>query len=161
MTDAVGAYSGNPQHTTTTAYNDWGRMSEVTDQLGATKYLYNNLGRKTEMIQPDPANGSADGKGPTTYYGYDADGNLKYNRSAGEHHVGGGHHVLLLQHAGSAGLHHRRVRGQLARILVGKRRPRPGSRLFLGRRQHPHNLRTRWATLRAPRTKWPHDRLRL
>ena len=30
------------------------------------------------MIQPDPANGSADGKGPTTYYGYDADGNLKY-----------------------------------------------------------------------------------
>ena len=79
VTDAVGAYSGDPQHTTTTAYDDWGRMSEVTDQLGrATEYLYDNLGRKTEMIQPDPANGSADGKGPTTYYGYDADGNLKY-----------------------------------------------------------------------------------
>ena len=60
----------------------WATCSTVTDQLGrATEYLYDNLGRKIETITPDPTTGvtnTTDSQCPTTYYGYDANGNLKY-----------------------------------------------------------------------------------
>ena len=82
VTDALGAYSGDPQHTTTTTYDQWGRVSAVTDQLGrTTDYVCDNLGRKIEEIDPDPTTGVVsqnDSQCPKTYYGYDADGNLKY-----------------------------------------------------------------------------------
>ena len=49
----------------------------MTDPLGrTTEYLYDNLGRKVEEIDPDPANGADDTGSPRTYYGYDANGNL-------------------------------------------------------------------------------------
>ena len=78
-TDALGAYAGDPQHTTTTAYDQLGRVLTVTDTLGrVTTYQYDNLGRKTAVFQPDPSTGQKTSNSPTTYYGYDADGNLFY-----------------------------------------------------------------------------------
>jgi YD repeat-containing protein len=84
VTDALGAYVGDPQHTTTTTYDELRDVSAVTDPLGrTTAYLYDNLHRKIEEIDP-AASVTPDGGGtpvsvsPTTYYGYDADGNLKY-----------------------------------------------------------------------------------
>ena len=57
-------------------------MLTTTDQLGrTTTYQYDNLGRKTATILPDPATGKQSANGPTTYYGYDLDGNLKYTTS--------------------------------------------------------------------------------
>ena len=82
VTDALGAYEGDPQHTTTTTYDALGNVLTVTDQLGrTTEYVYDNLGRKVEAIAPDPTTGQAsttDSACPTTYYGYDANGNVKY-----------------------------------------------------------------------------------
>jgi YD repeat-containing protein len=85
VTDALGFYSGDPFHTTVTTYNALGQISKVTDPLGrATSYLYDILGRRTEMIQPDPDDNTSIGgtngplTSPITYYGYDANGNLKF-----------------------------------------------------------------------------------
>ena len=68
---------------TKTAYDAYGNVAEVIDPLlRSTEYVYDNLGRKIEEI--DPAAQSVNDSGtlvtmsPTTYYGYDEDGNLKY-----------------------------------------------------------------------------------
>ena len=57
----------------------------MTDQLlQTTQYVFDNLSRKIETIAPDPDDYTAEGgtngplAAPTTYYGYDANGNLKY-----------------------------------------------------------------------------------
>ena len=53
VTDALGWEAGNAQHTTTTTYTELGEVSTVTDPLGnVTTYLYDDLGRKTEEIDP-------------------------------------------------------------------------------------------------------------
>ena len=77
-TDALG-------NTTTTAYDPWNNVVAVTDPLGrTTQYVYNNQGEKIEQIAPDPddytATGGTNGTlvSPTTYYGFDAAGNLSY-----------------------------------------------------------------------------------
>ena len=76
VTDAMG-------NTTTTTYDPLGQVSSVTDPLGrTTTYQYDNLGRKTAEIDPAALttldNGTQAVISPTTYYGYDADGNLEY-----------------------------------------------------------------------------------
>ncbi len=67
-------------NTKTTSYDELGDVTMVTDPLGySTEYLYDNLGRKIEEIEPDPVTGAAsptDASCPKTYYGYDLDGNL-------------------------------------------------------------------------------------
>ena len=76
--DAVG-------NVTTTAYDPWNNVTAVTDPLGRrSQYLYDNLGRKITQVAPDPDDytltGGTNGSlaAPTTYYGYDPNGNLKY-----------------------------------------------------------------------------------
>jgi YD repeat-containing protein len=55
----------------------------MTDQLQRTSQIvYDNLGRKTETIDPDPATGQADGAGPKMFFAYDLDGNLRYTTDA-------------------------------------------------------------------------------
>lgn len=79
VTDALGAFPGDPQHTITTTYDILGQVLTTTDQLGrVTTYQYDNLGRKIAVYAPDPTTGQDTANSPTTYYGYDADGNLKY-----------------------------------------------------------------------------------
>lgn len=85
VTDALGAFAGDPQHTTTTTYTELGQVWEATDPLvRTTTYQYDNLGRKTAEIDPpitmtlDNGSTSSQPTSPTTYYGYDADGNLKW-----------------------------------------------------------------------------------
>jgi RHS repeat-associated protein len=89
VTDAMGTSAGDPNHTVTTTYDQLGRVIAVTDQLGrVTQYVYDNLGRKIETIAPDPddyrASGGTDGSltSAVTYFGYDANGNLKYVTSS-------------------------------------------------------------------------------
>jgi uncharacterized delta-60 repeat protein/RHS repeat-associated protein len=77
VTDALGSGLGDPAHTTTTAYNLMGNVVSVTDPLGrTTSYVYDNLGRKIEEIDPDPSTGSDDSGSPKTFWGYDANGNV-------------------------------------------------------------------------------------
>ena len=58
VTDALGWEAGDQQHTTTTTYTALGQVFTVTDPLGrTTEYLYDNLGRKVEEIDPDPTTG--------------------------------------------------------------------------------------------------------
>jgi YD repeat-containing protein len=82
-TDAAGLFADDPQHRATTVYDSLGNVTSVTDQLGhQTQYIYDNLGRKIRTIEPQ-VSVSANGvdfqtTSPTTYYGYDANGNLKY-----------------------------------------------------------------------------------
>jgi RHS repeat-associated protein len=71
--------------TTTTTYDPLGRVSTVTDPLGrTTQYVYDDLGRKTAEVDPaaittlDNGTQSSSPISPTTYFGYDAVGNLKY-----------------------------------------------------------------------------------
>ncbi len=74
QTDALGAFSGDAQHTTTTEYDLAGRIISVTDPLGRrTDFAYDNLGRKIREVGPDAGQGR-----PTTHFGYDATGNLRY-----------------------------------------------------------------------------------
>ena len=74
VTDALGIGAGDPLHTTRTEYDLAGRVTAVTDQLGRrTDYVYDNLGRKRAMLAPDFGAGR-----PTTSFGYDAAGNLRY-----------------------------------------------------------------------------------
>ena len=78
VTDALGWCAGDPQHTTTTVYDQRGRVASVTDPLGRTvDYTYDNLGRETVERLPEPTPQAPQGR-PTTYFGYDAVGNLKY-----------------------------------------------------------------------------------
>ena len=83
VTDAMASFSGDRWNTSVTAYDVLGRVISQTDQLGrVTQLVYDNLGRKIEVIQPDPddltsiglQNGSQ--TSPTTYFSYDANGNL-------------------------------------------------------------------------------------
>jgi RHS repeat-associated protein len=84
-TDALGSGAGDPLHTMVTAYDQLGRIVSVMDQLyRTTQFIYDNLGRRIEQIDPDPDDFSAAGgsDGPLVsaheFYGYDANGNLKY-----------------------------------------------------------------------------------
>ena len=55
--DLAPAYSLGDNSTRTT-YNALGDVASTEDQMGRTTvYVYDNLGRKTDMIQPDPATG--------------------------------------------------------------------------------------------------------
>ena len=66
-----------PADSVATVYDAVGDVLSVTNALGnKTQYVYDNLGRKIEQIDPNPT-GGGDGAGPTTYYGYDADGKLQ------------------------------------------------------------------------------------
>ena len=47
VTDALGSFSGDPQHTTVTRYDCLGNVAAVTDPLGhVTQYYYDNLNRQ-------------------------------------------------------------------------------------------------------------------
>ncbi len=47
VTDALGAFMGDPQYTNVTTYDELGDVSTVTDPLGRViAYQYDNLGRK-------------------------------------------------------------------------------------------------------------------
>ena len=68
VTDASGAYLGDPAHTTTTAYDALGHVTSATDaDYNTTTYQYDRLGRLASETDP---------LGNTTTYAYDADGNL-------------------------------------------------------------------------------------
>jgi len=78
VTDALGWTAGDPQHTSVTRYDAAGNIAAVTDALGRTiDYEYDNLRRKTQEQLPDPDGAGPQGR-PTTYFGYDAVGNLKW-----------------------------------------------------------------------------------
>ena len=73
-TDALGIRPGDPLHTQRTEYDLAGRVTAVIDSLGRRiDYDYDHLGRKTAIREPDAGLGR-----PTTFYGYDAAGNLRY-----------------------------------------------------------------------------------
>ena len=74
QTDALGIISGDPLHTTRMEYDAAGRAIAVIDELGRrTDTVYDNLGRKIRTLAPDAGQGR-----PTTHYGYDAAGNLRF-----------------------------------------------------------------------------------
>ena len=74
QTDALGLASGDPLHTTRMEYDAAGRAIAVIDELGRrTDTVYDNLGRKIRTLAPDAGQGR-----PTTHYGYDAAGNLRF-----------------------------------------------------------------------------------
>jgi RHS repeat-associated protein len=74
QTDALGIASGDPQHTTRMEYDAAGRAIAVIDELGRrTDTVYDALGRKIRTLAPDAGQGR-----PTTHYGYDAAGNLRF-----------------------------------------------------------------------------------
>jgi RHS repeat-associated protein len=84
-TNALATYPGESGYTTTTGYDQLGDVVSATDPLENTvTYVYNNLQQKTEEIDPAITVSSDDGTttvtdfSPTTYYGYDLDGNLEY-----------------------------------------------------------------------------------
>ena len=97
ITDALGAYAGDSAHTTMTEYDQMGDVTEVTDPLGrSVTDVYNSLGEKTEEIEPavtvenDGGTSTVTGFYPTTYFGYDADGNVQYvTEPRGDSDVGG------------------------------------------------------------------------
>jgi YD repeat-containing protein len=97
VTDALGAYAGDSAHTTMTEYDQMGDVTEVTDPLGRSVIdVYNSLGEKTEEIDPavtvenDGGTSTVTGFYPTTYFGYDADGNVQYvTEPRGDSDVGG------------------------------------------------------------------------
>ena len=64
VTDTYADQNGAPVHT-------------LGDTAHTTEYVYDILGRVTTEIQPDPDGGGALSR-PTTYYGYDANGNLRW-----------------------------------------------------------------------------------
>ncbi|MEI6657129.1 MAG: RHS repeat-associated core domain-containing protein [Planctomycetota bacterium] len=87
QTDALALRPGDSQHTTRTEYDSAGRVTATIDELGQrTDTVYDNLGRKIRTVAPDA------GQGPrTTYFGYDAAGNLRYTtdpRGAGPRALG-------------------------------------------------------------------------
>jgi RHS repeat-associated protein len=74
QTDALGIVSGDPLHTTRTEYDAAGRVTAVIDELGRrTDTVYDALGRKIRTLAPDAGQGR-----PTTHFGYDAAGNLRF-----------------------------------------------------------------------------------
>jgi RHS repeat-associated protein len=74
QTDALGIVSGDPLHTTRTEYDAAGRVTAVIDELGRrTDTVYDTLGRKIRTLGPDAGQGR-----PTTHFGYDAAGNLRF-----------------------------------------------------------------------------------
>jgi RHS repeat-associated protein len=74
QTDSLGITSGDPLHTTRMEYDAAGRAIAVIDELGRrTDTVYDNLGRKIRTLGPDAGQGR-----PTTHYGYDAAGNLRF-----------------------------------------------------------------------------------
>jgi YD repeat-containing protein len=73
-TDALGTAAGDPLHTTRTEYDSAGRVTATIDELGRrTDTVYDGLGRTIRTLAPDAGLGR-----PTTHYGYDAAGNLKF-----------------------------------------------------------------------------------
>ena len=73
-TDALGIVSGDPLHTTRMEYDAAGRVTAVIDELGRrTETVYDTLGRQIRTLAPDAGQGR-----PTTHYGYDAAGNLRF-----------------------------------------------------------------------------------
>ena len=77
------------ENTTLYGYDAQGNLQYVTDTLGTelgdpnhtTEYVYDSLGRKIEEILPDPDGDGPLGR-PTTYYHYDANGNLDWATDA-------------------------------------------------------------------------------
>ena len=63
-----------------TTYDALGNVATTTDEMGRkTDYVYDNLNRKIEEVDPNPATGvtsSTDPNCPKTYYAYDPNGNL-------------------------------------------------------------------------------------
>jgi YD repeat-containing protein len=74
------ALSTQPPHGTLTTYDALGNVHTVTDELGrTTQFVYDHLNRKTEEIDP-AANSIVSGVlqtvSATTFWNYDADGNV-------------------------------------------------------------------------------------
>lgn len=75
QTNALGAFAGDPGATIRNEYDAAGRLLATTDELGRrTEMVYDNLGRRIRLLAPDAGLGR-----PTTYYGYDAAGNLRFS----------------------------------------------------------------------------------
>lgn len=74
QTDALGIAAGDPLHTTRMEYDAAGRVIATIDELGRrTDTVYDNLGRTIRVLAPDAGQGR-----PTTHYGYDVAGNLRF-----------------------------------------------------------------------------------
>ncbi|MFM8892488.1 MAG: hypothetical protein ACKOTB_12850, partial [Planctomycetia bacterium] len=74
VTDALGVGPGDLRHTVRTDYDRAGRVTATSDELGRrTEFVYDPLGRRIRSLGPDAGQGR-----PTTFYGYDAAGNLRY-----------------------------------------------------------------------------------
>lgn len=73
-TSPLGLFVDDLQATTRTEYDAAGRVTATIDELGRrTDTIYDNLGRKIRVLAPDAGQGR-----PTTHFGYDAAGNLRY-----------------------------------------------------------------------------------
>ena len=74
QTSPLGFFSGDPQYTSRTEYDSAGRVTATIDELGRrTDTIYDTLGRTIRVLAPDAGQGR-----PTTHYGYDAAGNLRF-----------------------------------------------------------------------------------
>jgi uncharacterized delta-60 repeat protein/RHS repeat-associated protein len=75
VTDALGAYAGDPAHTTTTTFDAVGNAILVTDALGRiTATQYDSLNRKVSQTLPRPDSTAA--SAPQALWDYDYNGNL-------------------------------------------------------------------------------------
>lgn len=74
QTNPLGGFAGDPGATIRSEYDAAGRLTAKTDELGRrTETVYDNLGRQIRLLAPDAGLGR-----PTTHYGYDAAGNLRF-----------------------------------------------------------------------------------
>ena len=117
--------ASQPANSTFTTYDALGDVKTTTNANGnTTTYNYDYLGRKTSEVDPlvwatPDAGGAPEQIAPTAYYGYDADGNLKYvTDPRGDYNVDNSgeagpersqlHHVVLLRRPEPSGLRGRR-----------------------------------------------------
>jgi len=73
-TSPLGRFAGDPQATSRIEYDSAGRVTATIDELGRrTATVYDSLGRTIRTLAPDAGQGR-----PTTHYGYDSAGNLRF-----------------------------------------------------------------------------------
>lgn len=73
-TSPLGRFAGDPQATSRIEYDSAGRVTATIDELGRrTDTVYDSLGRTIRTLAPDAGQGR-----PTTHFGYDSAGNLRF-----------------------------------------------------------------------------------